>query len=72
MNIELLNEKVLPVADQLTVLSPVVDNLICEVDSTVRAGYGACSKQWCNCQQYEGNASTCGNSGCGHAYGDHW
>ena len=35
----------------------------------VRAGYGSCSK--CGCQGYEGNASTCGNGGCGHAYGDH-
>jgi len=38
--------------------------------ANVRQGYGACSK--CNCQGYEGSSSTCANSGCGHAYGDHW
>lgn len=35
-------------------------------------GYGACSKSGCNCQGFEGNAGTCGNQGCGHAYQDHW
>jgi hypothetical protein len=36
------------------------------------SGYGACSKSGCNCQSYEGSGSTCGNSGCGHSYSDHW
>ena len=35
-------------------------------------GYGACSFSGCNCQAYEGNGSTCGNSGCGHGYDRHW
>lgn len=35
-----------------------------------RCGYGACSK--CGCQGFEGNAGTCGNRGCGHAFQDHW
>lgn len=38
----------------------------------IRCGYGACSKSGCNCKGFEGSASTCGNSGCGHAYSDHW
>ncbi len=38
--------------------------------ANVRQGYGTCSK--CNCRGYEGSSSTCANSGCGHAYGDHW
>ena len=33
-------------------------------------GYGRCSK--CNCRHFEGNSSTCANSGCGHAYYDHY
>ncbi|GEM_PF-2775942 len=36
----------------------------------LRCGYGKCYK--CNCQGFEGNAGTCANGGCGHAYGDHW
>jgi hypothetical protein len=35
-----------------------------------RCGYGKCTK--CNCQAFEGNAGTCANAGCGHAYQDHW
>lgn len=35
-------------------------------------GYGACSKSGCNCKGYEGSGNTCANSGCGHAYSDHW
>ena len=35
-------------------------------------GYGACSSSGCNCQKYEGNGSTCANSGCGHGYDRHW
>ncbi len=35
-----------------------------------RCGYGACCK--CNCRHYEGNSSCCANSGCGHAYSDHY
>ena len=38
--------------------------------SPLRFGFGACTK--CGCQHFEGNASTCGNRGCGHAYEDHW
>lgn len=38
----------------------------------VRCGYGKCSYSGCYCQQYQGNASTCQNSGCGHSYADHW
>ena len=38
----------------------------------LRCGYGRCSSSGCYCQKYEGNASTCQNSGCGHSYGDHW
>ncbi len=38
----------------------------------VSSGWGACSKSGCNCKQFEGNAGTCANSGCGHAYSDHW
>jgi hypothetical protein len=33
-------------------------------------GYGRCSK--CYCRRFEGNASTCQNSGCGHSYYDHY
>jgi hypothetical protein len=35
-------------------------------------GYGNCSYSGCYCQKYEGNASTCQNSGCGHSYDQHW
>ena len=38
----------------------------------VHCGYGSCSYSGCYCQKYQGNASTCQNSGCGHSYGDHW
>ncbi len=38
----------------------------------VRCGYGKCSSSGCNCQKYEGNGNTCGNSGCGHGYDRHW
>jgi hypothetical protein len=38
----------------------------------VYCGYGKCSYSGCYCQKYQGNASTCQNSGCGHSYGDHW
>ena len=38
----------------------------------VRCGYGKCSYSGCYCQQYQGNASTCQNSGCGPSYADHW
>ena len=38
----------------------------------VHCGYGKCSYSGCYCQKYQGNASTCQNSGCGHSYGDHW
>ena len=38
----------------------------------VYCGYGSCSYSGCYCQKYQGNASTCQNSGCGHSYGDHW
>ncbi len=38
----------------------------------VRCGYGKCSYSGCYCQQYQGNASTWQNSGCGHSYSDHW
>ncbi len=38
----------------------------------VHCGYGKCSYSGCYCQQYQGNASTCQNSGCGHSYADHW
>lgn len=78
MNKELVSEK-LPAradkhtpAEQFMVSPPVAENLICEEVSTVRNGFGACSKAGCNCREFEGNASTCGNSGCGHAYSDHW
>ena len=40
--------------------------------SPLRCGPGACSKSGCNCQGYEGSASTCANQGCGHSYQDHW
>jgi hypothetical protein len=38
----------------------------------LRCGFGKCSSSGCNCQAYEGNASTCGNNGCGHSFSDHW
>ena len=38
----------------------------------VRLGYGACSIGGCNCQRFDGYGDTCANSGCGHAYADHW
>ena len=46
------------------------DLLISNLRERVISGYSACAK--CNCKSYEGNASTCANSGCGHAFGDHW
>jgi hypothetical protein len=49
--------------------SPTASPLKAEV--SLCSGYGACSKD-CNCQAFEGNAGTCGNQGCGHAYEDHW
>lgn len=36
----------------------------------VYLGFQACTK--CGCKEFEGNAGTCGNSGCGHAFADHW
>ena len=78
MNQELVSEKS-PVrvdkhtsVEQFVVVPPVAENLICEEVSPVHSGPGACSKPGCNCREYEGNAYTCGNSGCGHAYSDHW
>jgi hypothetical protein len=38
--------------------------------SPLKAGYRNCTK--CGCQQFEGNAGTCANNGCGHAFEDHW
>ncbi|HET7230783.1 MAG TPA: hypothetical protein VFJ16_12315 [Longimicrobium sp.] len=49
---------------------PGAAEVIVDEETPIRLGYGACSK--CNCKQYEGNAGTCGNRGCGHAYEDHW
>ena len=43
---------------------------IADEETPVRSGYGACAK--CNCKGFEGNAGTCANRGCGHAYEDHW
>jgi hypothetical protein len=34
------------------------------------AGNRSCTK--CYCRQFEGNAYTCANRGCGHSYYDHW
>lgn len=41
-----------------------------EAPNDLRCGFGACYK--CNCKHFEGNDQTCANSGCGHAYSDHW
>lgn len=49
---------------------PGATELTVEEETRIRSGYGACSK--CNCREYEGNAGTCANRGCGHAYEDHW
>jgi hypothetical protein len=50
---------------------PVMGDALADAQSPpLRCGYGACSK--CNCRGFEGNNSTCANSGCGHAYSDHW
>jgi hypothetical protein len=55
------------------VKAPGINGVIADESSPpLRCGYGACSKPGCNCQGYEGNASTCGNTGCGHSYSDHW
>ena len=54
--------------DRPTNLKP--DLLISSLRERVISGYRECTK--CNCKSYEGNASTCANSGCGHAFGDHW
>ena len=41
-----------------------------EANQPLRCGYGKCGK--CNCQHFEGNEDTCANSGCGHAFYDHF
>ena len=56
-------------------LQPTVTKLILKPypnNKPLRSGYGACSSSGCNCQKYEGNGSTCANSGCGHGYDRHW
>lgn len=53
------------------VKAPGINGVIADESSRrLRCGYRACSK--CNCQGYEGSASTCGNTGCGHSFSDHW
>jgi hypothetical protein len=36
----------------------------------LRAGYGRCGVNGCNCPAYGGNGNLCSN--CGHNYSDHW
>ncbi|MCM0591361.1 MAG: hypothetical protein ACFKPT_25540 [Gloeotrichia echinulata GP01] len=55
-------------------LSPKLEGLIHrsikKTRKSPRLGWGECWK--CNCQRFEGNDSTCANSGCGHSYDDHY
>jgi hypothetical protein len=41
-------------------------------EHAIQSGWGKCSKSGCNCNTFEGSAGTCGNSGCGHSFDDHW
>lgn len=36
----------------------------------MKAGWGKCWIQWCNCKAFEGNDSLCTN--CGHPYDQHY
>lgn len=60
-----------PVTDrqEVLMLRGILRNTLLEY---LHCGYGRCSSSGCYCQKYEGNATTCQNSGCGHSYGDHW
>lgn len=66
-----VNCRLLPLTDrqEALMLRGILRNTLLE---DLRCGYGRCSSSGCYCQKYEGNASTCQNSGCGHSYGDHW
>ena len=42
------------------------------IRSEPRAGFGACAKDGCPCQAFEGGSSANNCTNCGHLYSDHW
>lgn len=53
-------------ATQFKSLIPITDTPPLPIEN----GFSRCGK--CNCRGFEGSSQTCANSGCGHAYSDHY